>query len=231
MGIFAILHKIVYIPYCFKYIFLLLYPKWGNQIYCGSPIYLLKKQQLNLTEPLRKITLEDVEDMHSYGSSEEVSKYVTWETHNTLCDTKEFVEFVLTQYENKKIAPWGIEYKENGKLIGTVDFVSWQVKHNSAEIGYVLSQDYWGKGISTEAANEVIKFGFTHMDLVRIQAKCFVENIGSARVMEKVGMSFEGTLRKGMVVKGKHQDIKIYSILKEDFSSLYHLKTKNVTSL
>jgi [ribosomal protein S5]-alanine N-acetyltransferase len=154
---------------------------------------------------LRKITLEDVDDMYSYASNKEVSKYVTWETHHTLYDTKVFVEFILTQYENKKIAPWGIEYKENGKLIGTIDFVSWQTKHNSAEIGYALSPDYWGKGIATEAANEVITFGFTHMDLIRIQAKCFVKNIGSARVMEKVGMSFEGTLRKGMVVKEKHQ--------------------------
>jgi ribosomal-protein-alanine N-acetyltransferase len=177
---------------------------------------------------LRKITLEDVEDMYSYGSNEEVSKWVTWDTHHTLSDTKEFVEFVRSQYENKKVAPWGIEYKENGKFIGTIDFVSWQVNHHAAEIGYVLSQDYWGKGIATEAANEVIRFGFNKMDLVRIQAKCLVENIGSARVMEKAGMSFEGIIRKGMYLKGKHQDLKIFSILKEEFSSINNLQIGNV---
>ncbi|MDP4171199.1 MAG: GNAT family protein [Bacillota bacterium] len=180
---------------------------------------------------LRKITLEDVEDIYYYGSNEEVSKYVTWETHKTLSDTKEFIEFVLRQYKNKNVAPWGIEYKENGKFIGTIDFISWQVKHNVAEIGYVLSQDYWGKGIVTEAANEVIKFGFNKMDIVRIQARCFVENIGSARVMEKTGMSFEGIIRKGVLVKGKHQDIKMYSILKEEFSSLPNSKKENVDTL
>jgi [ribosomal protein S5]-alanine N-acetyltransferase len=181
---------------------------------------------------LRKITSEDVEDMYSYASNEEVSKYVTWETHKTLSDTKEFVEFVLAQYENKKVAPWGIEYKENGKFIGTIDFVSWSLKHHLAEIGYVLSQDYWGKGIVTEAANEVIKFGFTNMDLVRIQARCFVENIGSARVMEKIGMSFEGISRKGWKLEsGKHQDIKMYSILKEEFSSLHNSKLENVNTI
>jgi len=167
---------------------------------------------------LRKITLEDVEELYSYGSDEEVSRYVTWNTHITLLDTKEFVEFVLSQYENKKVAPWGIEYKENGRFIGTIDFVSWQSKHNVAEIGYVLSRNYWRKGIATEAANEVIKFGFNKMDLIRIQARCFLENIGSARVMEKTGMSFEGIIRKGMFVKGKHRDLKMYSILKEEFS-------------
>lgn len=55
------------------------------------------------------------------------------------------------------------------------------------------------------------------MDLVRIQARCVVENIGSARVMEKAGMSFEGIIRKGILMKGKHRDLKIYSILNEEF--------------
>ncbi|QPC46968.1 GNAT family N-acetyltransferase [Mangrovibacillus cuniculi] len=179
---------------------------------------------------LRKITLEDVEEMHSYASNEEVSKYVTWQTHNTLYDTKEFIQYVLSQYENKKVAPWGIEYKENGKFIGTIDFVSWSLKHQVAEIGYVLSQEYWGKGIVTEAANELITYGFNNMELVRIQARCFVENVGSARVMEKIGMSYEGTIRKGWKLEsGEHQDIKLYSILKEEHSSLHNtIKASNL---
>ncbi|MER2237318.1 MAG: GNAT family protein [Psychrobacillus sp.] len=167
---------------------------------------------------LLKITLCDAEDMYTYGSNPEVSKYVTWDQHNTIEDTKEFIHFILKQYEKKDIAPWGIEYKETGQFIGTIDFVQWQIKHDSAEIGYVLSPDYWGQGLTTEAAEALIHFGFNHMDLIRIQARCFVENVGSSRVMEKVGMSYEGTTRKGMKVKGKHVDLKIYSILKEDFS-------------
>ncbi|MGE7603519.1 GNAT family N-acetyltransferase [Peribacillus sp. NPDC097675] len=170
---------------------------------------------------LRKVTWDDVEDIHAYSSIEEVTKYVTWETHKTLEDTKEFIKFAFTQYENKHIAPWGIQYKENGKIIGTIDFVSHHGGHRVAEIGYVLSQDYWGKGIMTEAANEVIAFGFDRMDVVRIQARCFVDNIGSSRVMEKIGMSFEGTMRNMMFVKGKHQDLNMYSILKEEFASLH----------
>jgi [ribosomal protein S5]-alanine N-acetyltransferase len=164
---------------------------------------------------LRKITLDDLDDMYSYCSNDEVSKFVTWDTHKRVTDTKDYVEFVLDQYTNKKIAPWGIEYKENGKLVGTIDFVTWEPNHKTAEIGYVISQDYWGEGITTEAAKELIKFGFETMDLVRIQARCFEENIGSERVMKKAGMSFEGILRKAMYVKGNHQNLKIYSIIKE----------------
>ncbi|MDZ5471392.1 GNAT family protein [Bacillus sp. 31A1R] len=168
---------------------------------------------------LRKITLEDVEDMFSYGSNEEVSKYVTWNTHQTLADSKGFIEFILNQYEQGKVAPWGIEYKENGQFIGTIDFVWWQPQQKTAEIGYVIHQDYWGKGITTEAAKALIQLGFEKMDLARIQARCFVENIGSERVMEKAGMSYEGTLRKGMFIKGKHQDLKMYAIIDEEYSA------------
>jgi [ribosomal protein S5]-alanine N-acetyltransferase len=159
---------------------------------------------------LRKITLDDAEDMFSYASNEEVTRYVTWDTHTSLSDSIEFINSFLPQYD----APWGIELKGNGKFIGTVHFVWWQQQHNSAEIGYVLSKEYWGKGLITEAAKAIISFGFESMDLVRIQARCFLENKGSERVMEKLGMSFEGISRKVMYVKGEHKDLKVYSLLK-----------------
>ncbi|PKR76872.1 GNAT family N-acetyltransferase [Halalkalibacillus sediminis] len=166
---------------------------------------------------LRKITSNDLEDLFKYGSDPEVTKFVTWETHKTLSDSKAFIDFALHQYEKNQIAPWAIEYKQNGKLIGTVDFVWWKPNHNSAEIGYVLSREYWGKGFMTEAVKRLITFGFENMDLVRIQAKSFKDNIASERVMIKAGMVYEGTHRKEMLVKGEHQDLKTHAILKEDF--------------
>jgi [ribosomal protein S5]-alanine N-acetyltransferase len=168
---------------------------------------------------LRKVTLDDLDDMFEYGSDNEVTRYVTWETHRTTMDTKEFIDFVMSKYTKGEIAPWGIELKENGKFIGTVDFVSWSSHHNTAEIGYVLSKSYWRKGYGTEAANEIIRFGFEKMDLVRIQARCFLENIGSECVMKKLGMTYEGVIRKGMFAKGVHHDLKLYSILKEEYKT------------
>jgi [ribosomal protein S5]-alanine N-acetyltransferase len=175
----------------------------------------------NLETPrllLRKLTTEDTPGMFNYASNEEVAKYVTWDAHKTLKDTETFVNFVLNQYKAHKVSPWAIEEKETGTFIGTIDFVWWKPVHNMAEIGYVISPDYWGKGITTEAAKAIIQFGFEQMDLVRIQARCLVENIASQRVMEKVGMSYEGTHRKSMFLKGKHYDLKMYAILKEDFA-------------
>lgn len=159
---------------------------------------------------LRKITLDDAEDMFLYASNEDVTRYVTWDTHSSLTDTIDFINNFLPQYD----APWGIELKESGKFIGTVHFVWWQPRHNSAEIGYVLSKEYWGKGLITEAAEAITTFGFESMNLVRIQARCFLENEGSERVMKKLGMLFEGINRKVMYVKGEHKDLKMYSLVK-----------------
>ncbi len=173
---------------------------------------------------LRKLTEADVEDLYDYASQDKVTKYVPWHTHRSREDTQKFIAYALQQYKNHALAPWGIEYKKNGKLIGTIDFVSWQPFHHRAEIGYVLSPDYWGQGIMTEAGKRILAFGFEKMDLVRIYARCTVENTASARVMEKLGMSFEGILRKEAFIKGKHYDMKIYSILREEWASLHEMK-------
>jgi [ribosomal protein S5]-alanine N-acetyltransferase len=186
-----------------------------DKIYSDIPILETKRLKL------RKIILDDVEDMYSYCSNEEVPKYASWNAHNSLKETKETIERVINQWENRKLVHWGIEYKENRKLIGTIEFVTLDTQHKVAEIGYAVSQEYWGKGIATEAANEVIKFGFNNINLVRIQARCYLENIGSARVMEKAKMSFKGVIRKGLFVKGKHQDLKMYSILSDEYYLLY----------
>ncbi|WP_276540977.1 GNAT family N-acetyltransferase [Salipaludibacillus agaradhaerens] len=165
---------------------------------------------------LRKITEEDAEDMFYYASDEEVSRYVTWDTHPSLKETKAFIDHILIKYENNELAPWGIVLKETNKLIGTIDFVTWTPAHRVAEIGYALSRKYWGDGIMTEAMKAVVKFGFQSMDLMRIEAKCFDINRGSARVMEKVGMRYEGTMRQAMIVKGKPRNLLLYAILKDD---------------
>lgn len=163
---------------------------------------------------LRKITREDENDMFEYCSDEEVAKYTTWYEHKEIEDTRVFIHMVLDQYHHQQVAPWGIEDKLSGKLIGTCGFVYWNTNHSRAELGYALSRTYWGKGYMSEVVKKMIEFGFTKMELVRIEARCHLENIGSWRVMEKAGMQFEGILRKHLFAKGVHEDVKMYSIIK-----------------
>ncbi|MGE7950381.1 GNAT family N-acetyltransferase [Lysinibacillus xylanilyticus] len=164
---------------------------------------------------LRPISLNDLEAMFNYASSENVARFVTWEPHKSFDDTKEFIELILNGYKQGKHLLWGIEYEQ--KLIGTIDFVSINDLHKFAEIGYVLSEEYWNQGITTEAAKKLIDYGFNELKLARIQARCFEENIGSQKVMEKSGMLYEGLLRKSMFVKGNHQNVKMYAIINNDY--------------
>jgi [ribosomal protein S5]-alanine N-acetyltransferase len=164
---------------------------------------------------LRKVKKEDETDMFSYCSDENVSKHTTWYKHNAIEDTRIFINRILEEYRNHQAAPWGIEDKETGKFIGTSGFVSWNTVHSRAEIAYAISKEFWNRGYMTEIVRRIIEFGFEDMGLVRIEARCLLDNIGSACVMEKSQMQLEGILRKQMYIKGQYKDLKIYSIIKE----------------
>ncbi|MCS7202783.1 MAG: GNAT family N-acetyltransferase [Dictyoglomus sp.] len=166
---------------------------------------------------LRKISLSDAEDLFEYAKDKEITKYLSWEPHKSIEDSVRFIEFMLIKYEREGYGDWGIEFKENRKLIGTCGYVWWDRKNSKAEIGYVLSRKYWKRGLMTEAVKEIIKFGFEKMFLNRIQARCIIENIASERVMQKVGMKFEGILREDIFIRGNYWDTKLYSILRKEF--------------
>jgi ribosomal-protein-alanine N-acetyltransferase len=85
---------------------------------------------------LRKISLEDAEDIFRYCSDQEVSKYTSWHPHQSIEDSKAFIAHILSLYDHGDVAPWGIEHKETRTLIGTCGFVYWNVKHSRAEIGF-----------------------------------------------------------------------------------------------
>lgn len=168
---------------------------------------------------LRKLSMRDASDMFDYASSPEVAEHVTWEHHRNISDSMHFLRFAIQQYEEGRPASWGIIHKELGKLIGTIGFHVWSIQNSYAEVGYALSKDHWNKGYVTEVFKEVIRFGFEHMALNRIEATCMLPNTASERVMLKCGMKFEGIFRKRLFVKGKFQDLKIYSILRSEWEN------------
>jgi ribosomal-protein-alanine N-acetyltransferase len=164
---------------------------------------------------LRRLEADDLEDVFAYASDPEVAKYTSWPAHETLEDSREFLNYVLNLYSNGDVAPWGVVCE--GKVVGTCGFLDWNCHTSQAEIGYALSSRYWGRGLMTEAVRGVIRFGFRTMNLNRIQGRCEVENIASVRVMEKAGMKLEGVLREHEYSEGRYLDIAIYSILRREW--------------
>ena len=166
---------------------------------------------------LRKMVLNDAEAVFAYASNSEVSRYTLWETHRSIEDSRAFLEFATQKYENGDEPDWGIVYRGNGCLVGACGLVNWEAEHARAEVGFVLSREYWGRGLMSEAVQAILRFGFERMNLNRIEARCIAENAASARVMEKAGMFYEGTLRQREYIKGAYRDIKLYAILKKGF--------------
>jgi ribosomal-protein-alanine N-acetyltransferase len=163
---------------------------------------------------LRKMSMSDAADVFEYASNPEVAQYTSWSAHQTISDSQQFLESVIAKYAAGQPMDWGIAHKRDRKLIGTCGFASWAISHARGEIGYVLSRQYWGQGYMTEAVKAVISFGFHVMLLNRIQATCMLENVASARVMEKVGMQYEGILREYAFFKNQYLDLKLYAIVK-----------------
>ena len=113
---------------------------------------------------------------------------------------------------------FAIAEKESNRIIGTIFLGSFEGKR--AEIGYELSEDYWKKGIMSEAMKEVINIGFNQLALTRIQAFFCEENIASKNILEKFGFNEEGFLRQYEYheVNRECKDMYIYSLLKGEFS-------------
>lgn len=170
---------------------------------------------------LRRIVPEDLDSIFEYASDPEVARFTSWSAHLSIENSRAFLTYVMEQYEGSKIAPWGVEYRRDNKMIGTCGFMDWIVRNARAEIGYALSRQYWNQGLATEALRAVIDFGFREMRLNRIQGRCVVENIASARVMEKAGMKMEGVLREYEYEVsdkvGVYLNIQMHSILRREW--------------
>jgi ribosomal-protein-alanine N-acetyltransferase len=166
---------------------------------------------------LRELSLDDVDDIFGYASIPEVSTFLLWYPHKSKQDSIDFINFAKDMFAKDISIIWGIELKEEKKLIGIFDLRTMQLINDCAEIGYVISNIYWNRGFISESIQEVIKFCFNELKLNRVEAHCDEENIGSARVMEKAGMKYEGTMREKLYVKDKYRSMKLYSILKSEF--------------
>nr|WP_155591373.1 GNAT family protein [Lysinibacillus cavernae] len=170
------------------------------------------------TISLREFTDQDWVDVHKYASQEIVCQYQVWGP-NTEEDSKQFIRDVLeqaTQTPRERYA-FAIIYQDT--LIGAVEIVITDFTNKVGEIGYIVNPDYWGKGVATESAQLVLTFGFESLKLHRIYATCDPRNVGSSKVLDKVGMTREGLLRENMLMKdGVWRDSLLYSVLKQEWA-------------
>ena len=172
---------------------------------------------------LRPFTMADAEAMfRNWASDDEVTKHLTWPTHASV----EVSRMVLTDWTSSYRKPdyyqWAIILKENGpEPIGSISVVHIKGKTRCATIGYCMSRAHWGKGIMTEALSALIDFLFDQVGFNRIEAEHDPNNPASGRVMEKAGMTYEGTSRQEGWSNQGIIDVSRWAILRCDYEQTH----------
>ncbi len=168
---------------------------------------------------LRAMRVSDAPDMFAYAHRPDVTMYLTWYPHNRIEETREYLTEVGRRYRTGDFYDWALICREDGHMIGTCGFTSFNYPSDSGEIGYVLNPAYQGRGLATEAVRAVMQFGFTELSLHRIEAHYIEGNTASRALMERVGMQFEGYARESMLIKGQYRTIGTCAILRREFLS------------
>lgn len=136
----------------------------------------------------------------------------------TLEDAEKFLKYSEGVWEKGEGARFGVFLGEGERLCGGMGLVA-NPEHNHAEIGYWIGVPFWGNGYCTEAAREVIQYGFDKLKLNRIHSNHFSTNPASGRILRKCGMRHEGTLRRHILKWGEYLDVELYGLLASEHSS------------
>ena len=167
---------------------------------------------------LRRFVIDDAEAMYrNWAGEEEVVKFLTWPLHEDVEISKAVVQSWIVQYENPHFYNWGIELKEIGEVIGNISVVRLNEDTMSCDIGYCIGTKWWGQGIMPEAGAAVIRFLFNDVGVNRIAAAHDYNNPKSGRVMQKIGMKYEGTMRQAGLNNQGIIDEVWYSVLASEY--------------
>ena len=165
---------------------------------------------------IRKWELSDAKDLAAALSNKKVQDNLRdgLPYPYTVQDGKEFISAMLSADENETFA---FAIMVDDKVVGSIGiFRQGNIHSQTAELGYYIAEEYWGKGIMTEAVKQICEYVFANSDIIRIYAEPFAYNIASCRVLEKVGFQYEGTLRSNAVKNGRVIDMEMYSLLKAE---------------
>jgi RimJ/RimL family protein N-acetyltransferase len=168
---------------------------------------------------LRPFSLEDAPRVKTLAGDWEIARVTANIPHpyeDGMAET--WISGHSEAFEAGNSASFAVTLKKDGLLIGAIG-LHFSVRNHSAEIGYWIGVPYWGQGYCTEAARAILEYGFEERDLNRIQARHITENPASGRVMQKLGMTPEGTMRQAIFSWGTYRDSAMYAILRDEYKA------------
>lgn len=164
---------------------------------------------------LSRWKLSDAKSLFEYAKNPNVGPAAGWPPHPNLWYSLRLILQVLIP-----TGVYAIRDKKTGAAIGTISFSEDKFRPGirSMELGYSMSEEYWGRGLMTEAVQEMIRHGFEDLRLDRISVCTGPENEKSQNVIRKCGFTYEGTLRKAFLVyDGSVRDVMCYSLAREEY--------------
>ena len=169
---------------------------------------------------LRPISLGDAPSLFDYYKEDIVVKYLPFKKHKTISETEKFIKiFFLRNYKERKIGHYAIVFKKENRVIGNVGFNNISYSSKEGEMGICLNPSYWGHNLSTELAQEMIRYGFDDLGLKRIIAITFENNKYSQKPLEALGFNYIKTFNKK--INSKNIKVKCH---KFEMTQNYYMK-------
>ena len=167
---------------------------------------------------LRRFVIDDAMAMYkNWASDDEVTKFLTWQAHSSIEDSKAVLEDWIRSYKKEDFYQWAIVPKENNdEPIGSIGAVKINESISIIHIGYCIGKAWWHQGITSEALNKVINFFFDQVGANRVESRHDSRNPRSGMVMRKCGMKYEGTIRSSDRNNQGICDVCWYGILRSE---------------
>ena len=174
-----------------------------------SPFPILTTERL----VLRRVVASDVNEMFELRSNPETMKYIPRPLLRNHDEALAHIKMMDDKIENNEGINWAITLKGTDSMLGVIGHYRIQPEHYRAEVGYMILPEFQGQGITTEAVQCVVSYGFNTMQLHSLEGVIDPENVASEKVLQKCGFVKEGHFKENEFFDGKFIDAVIYSKL------------------
>jgi [ribosomal protein S5]-alanine N-acetyltransferase len=166
---------------------------------------------------LRQIQSSDADALFAILSDPQVTQFYGHEPHQSIDETKALIAQIQFRYLKRDGLRWGITLHGEEKLLGSCGFHRFGPDFHRVETGYELDRSFWGKGIMTEAMTAILTYGFTDLNLHRIEAIIDIANDRSKALLLKLGFTYEGNLRQRYSFRNGFDDEHYFGLLKDEW--------------
>ncbi|WP_245797360.1 GNAT family N-acetyltransferase [Mangrovactinospora gilvigrisea] len=165
---------------------------------------------------LRQLEADDWPVVHTWGRLLDYCRFQPWGP-DTEDESRAFVAEAAAAWTAAPQIRYAYLVSVDGQAAGTAELNIRNAAHRHGELSYGLHPRVWGKGIGTAVAQQLLEIGFNQLGLHRIMGTCDPRNVGSARVLAKAGMTYEGRMRQTLRIRDGWRDSELFSILEDEW--------------